>query len=42
MAARLARGGIAHAARFPWEATVDRLLGVYAEVLSVLEPAAAS
>jgi D-inositol-3-phosphate glycosyltransferase len=42
MAARLARRGIAHAARFPWEATVDALQSVYAEVLPVLEPAAAS
>lgn len=42
MAARLARGAVAHASRFPWEATVDRLLGVYAELLPALEPAAAS
>jgi D-inositol-3-phosphate glycosyltransferase len=42
MAERLARGAIAHAARFPWDATVDSLLGLYAELLPVLEPAAAS
>ena len=42
LADRLSRGAVAHASRFPWESTVDRLLGVYAELLPVLEPAAAS
>ena len=42
LAARLARGAVGHAARFPWDATVDRLVGAYAELLPVLEAAAAS
>ncbi len=42
LAARLGRGAVGHAARFPWDATVDRLVGVYAELLPVLEAAAAS
>jgi D-inositol-3-phosphate glycosyltransferase len=32
--ARLSRGAVAHAARFGWGATVDRLLGVYAGVMA--------
>jgi D-inositol-3-phosphate glycosyltransferase len=34
LAARLARGGVAHASRFGWAGTVDQLLEVYAEVMA--------
>ena len=30
----LSRGGVAHASRFGWSRTVDRLLGVYAGAMS--------
>lgn len=39
---RLSAGALAHASAFPWEATVDRLLGVYGEVLGERESAQAS
>lgn len=42
LAQRLARGAVGHAARFPWETTVDRLVGEYAELFPVLDDAAAS
>ena len=36
LAARLSRGARHHAARFPWDDTVDRLLDCYAELLPAL------
>jgi D-inositol-3-phosphate glycosyltransferase len=42
LARRLSRGALANAARFPWEATVDRLLGIYGELLPDLVSARAS
>jgi D-inositol-3-phosphate glycosyltransferase len=42
LAARLSAGAVAHAATFPWEHTVQRLLDVYAELLPELVSARAS
>lgn len=42
LAERFSRAALAHAARFPWESTVDGLLGVYAELVPPLATARAS
>jgi D-inositol-3-phosphate glycosyltransferase len=34
LAERLSRGGVAHASRFGWSRTVDRLMSVYAGAIS--------